>query len=797
MTIAELLINVDSSGVRTATRNIRELESRLDGASTAMNGLNASIRRFNALSSSTTLPSGGGGGGGGATGVGGGGTGGGGGNLLGGLSNMLRSGGGLLSGAGGGMGMLGNFGSLIQGGTSLISTFQQVGSTITTALGGVGTAVAGVATGVLAGVGLVIGGIAKFNEAFFSIVGTVANVAGQVLGKVAEIVGGILDMATQVAGAVGQAAMAFTQFAIEVGQSAFQTFSRLDQLSRGLALYSDSAEDFKKTFKDLRELAKLPGLGLEEVMEATTSLRAAGLGAEKTRESILGIGRALAAVGKGKGDFKGTMLALQQMVTAGKVEGDEIRQLSERVPQIRRVLMEAFGSAKGKDISKLMEETGMTIYDVIDKINKELLKIPGTTASVAVNLENIQDDLKLAFAPLGQGIAQMVSAAMPGMGSLIEMFKTVTTKIGEAFYALGESGVIQEAIKTLIGGIDADTIATNLQDIAIRVMTFITAAIQNIPKIYDALKTATTGFASGFTKIWEKVVNEVTYYFLRFKLEGEAVFTALSYAVQPFIEAFKAVAKVAGSLGSQLASIAGGIGKMLVGDIVGAGIDFAKGSELAGAIGQMFMAPMASTVNFAAAYGEQQQGLDMARTMLQGARESGLLGKGAGAGISNFFDEAFAGAGLTGVQDAFGQVGKDAATMYGRVKSALKPLPEMVPDKFGKSPTEEALGKQAEKEDSNTLKEIAENTGKTADRLSLRTQTLGGGELAKLGVTGTELGSGGSPNISGIISARNKMMDASRPSDSTIRSAPTQLEEAITGIQRLNIRRGAGTSVRL
>lgn len=761
MTIAELLINVDSSGVRTATRNIRELESRLDAASTAMNGLNASIRRFNALSSTTTLPSGGGGGGGGA--IGGGGTGGGGGGL-GSILSPMRSFSNLMSGSGGGLGMLSNLSSGI---TGLSGAFTGLARIASTTAGTVGIAVAGLVAGIAIPFALAFSFFDTFNEAFFKIGGVVANVAGQVVSLVGEIAGAVIQMAGQVASAVAQAGVAFAQFAVEVGQSAFQTFSRLDQLSRGLALYSDSAEDYRKTFKDLRELAKLPGLGLEEVMEATTSLRAAGLGAEKTRESILGIGRALAAVGKGKGDFKGTMLALQQMVTAGKVEGDEIRQLSERVPQIRKVLMQAFGSAKGKDISKMMEETGMTIYDVIDKINKELLKIPGTTASVAVNLENIQDDIKLAFAPIGQGIAQMVSAAMPGMSSLIEMFGQVAKGIGEAFYAVGQSGVIQDALKSLIGGIDIETITNTARDIALRIATFITAAVQNIPKIYDALKQATLNFAPMFVKIWENVVNQVTYYFEVFKLYLADVMNGLMLAIKPFLQ-----------VGQKLAE-----GKYLEAFLE------SKAAPLA--------ATMLAVRGFNGKNGEREQARNAAIAELQRKRDTGELGAGAGAGIQNFFNGLAQQSGLTGVQNALGNVGKDAEEMYNRAKKALKPLPEMVPDKFGNKPKEEALGNKADKEDSNTLKEIAENTGKTADRLALRTQTLGGGELAKLGVTGTELGSGGMPNVSAIMNARNRMLNNSRPSDSTIRSAPTQLEEAITGIQRLNIRRGAGTSVRL
>jgi tape measure domain-containing protein len=536
-------------------------------------------------------------------------------------------------------------------------------------------------------------------------------------------------------------------------------------LSRGLALYSDSAEDYRKTFKDLRELAKLPGLGLEEVMGATTGLRAAGLGAEKTRDAIQGIGRALSAVGKGKGDFDGAMRALGQIVTAGKVEGDEINQLSERIPQIRQVLLKAFGSAKGKDISKVMEETGMTIYDVIGKINTELLKIPGTTASVAVNLENIQDDIKLAFAPLGQGIAQMVSAAMPGMSSLIEMFAKVASGIGEAFYAVGQSGVIQDALKSLIGGIDIEKITEVARDIALRIVTFITAAVANIPKIYEAVKEAGVKFAPTFIKLWSTIVNEVTFYFEVFKLYIQDIFKGLMLAIKPFMSAGKSLAE----------------------------------GDVAGAAFKMFLAPAASTMLFDRGMNGKDGGRADARNAamaeLQRKRASGELGAGAGAGIQNFFQGLVNDTGLNKVQDALGNVGTDAEKMYNKARKSLAPLPEMIPDKFGNKPTEEDLTKKTAKEDSNTLKEIADNTGKTADRLSLRTQTLGGGELAKLGITGTELGSGGSPDVSKQMIARVEAL--SRPAESTIRSAPTQLEEAVSGVVRLNIKRGMGTSTRL
>jgi len=762
MTIAELLINVDSSGVRTAIRNIRELESRLDAASTSMNGLNASIRRFNGLSSSTSLPSGGGGGGGSSSGGGGGGGGGRGGGAMNSILSPLKSFSNVLHGSGGGLGMASNLMAGINGVSGAFGALAKVASSTA---GGVAVAMAGMVAVIVLPFAIVGGIIHKFNEVFYSIVGTVANVVGQVVGKVAEIAGAVLQVAGQVAGAVGQIGMSFAQMAVEVGQSAFGTFSRLDQLSRGLALYSDSAADYRKSFKDLRELAKLPGLGLEEVMEATTSLRASGLGAEKTRNSILGIGRALSAVGKGKADFKGTMLALQQMVTAGKVEGDEIRQLSERVPQIRQVLMKAFGSAKGKDISKVMEETGMTIYGVIEKINDQLLKIPGVTASVAVNLENIQDDIKLAFAPLGQGIAQMVASAMPGMGSLIEMFAKISTGIGEAFYAVGQSGIVQNALQSLMGGIDIESITSTARDIALRIVTFITAAVANIPKIYDAVQQAGIKFAPTFIKLWSTIVNEITFYFEVLKLFMEDVFRGLMRSIRPFISAGESLAKG----------------------------DFATGAMKA------FLAPAVATRLFEQGMngrtGKFARERDANMAVLQRKRASGELGAGAGAGIQNFMQGLVDYSGLNGIENAIGNVGTDAQRMYEMARKSLSPLPEMIPDKFGNTPTEESPGAGIGKEDSNTLKEIAENTGKTADRLSLRTQTLGGGELAKLGVTGTELGSGGMPNVTN--STNRFSQGFSRPSESTLRSYPTQLEEAVSGIVRKTGKNGMGTSTRL
>ena len=330
-----------------------------------------------------------------------------------------------------------------------LGAIGQIGSTVTkglsSAVGGFGK-LGGVASSVLGIFGVVnsaiLGVVGGGLQAFAGVLGTIANVAGEVLQVLGNVAGGIIGVGLE-------AAKAATNLTAMFLQQQFAQYVSYEQQIRGLAAYEDNAASLTETLGRLRQLAKLPGLALPEVIQATTGLRAAGLDAQNAEKSIMGFARALAAVGKGKADFKGAMLALQQIVTAGKLEGDEIRQLSERVPQIRMVLLKAFGSAKGEEISKMMEQTGKSVFDVVDMINNELLKLPSVSAGVSTSLENVMDDLAEATRPVGQGLAAMFTAAQPGMQNLIEIIGQISTAVGEVFYSIGQSGVIQEAFATL------------------------------------------------------------------------------------------------------------------------------------------------------------------------------------------------------------------------------------------------------------------------------------------------------------------------------------------------------------
>lgn len=113
---------------------------------------------------------------------------------------------------------------------------------------------------------------------------------------------------------------------------------KYDSLRLGMVSLTGSVEAANDRLGEMREAAKSPGLGFEQAVDADIKLQSVGLSAGLSARAIIEMGNALAVVGKGKADLDGVLLAITQIVSKGKVSAEEINQIAERVPQIRRVM---------------------------------------------------------------------------------------------------------------------------------------------------------------------------------------------------------------------------------------------------------------------------------------------------------------------------------------------------------------------------------------------------------------------------------------------------------------------------
>ena len=213
----------------------------------------------------------------------------------------------------------------------------------------------------------------------------------------------------------------------------------MEKLMQSLEASTGSAAKAADEFAKLQEAAKLPGLGLREVTQAVVNLQAVDFAAEQAIETVTQFGNALALVGRGKNELDGVTLALTQMQAKGKVFAEEINQIAERVPQIRKVMLQAFGTANSEDLQKM----GITARQFVEGVTTELAKLPRVIGGTANAFENFGDTVFQLQARLGRlvlpqvtGFLDALSGSFTGLTLALERpeerLRRVTTEIGKS-----------------------------------------------------------------------------------------------------------------------------------------------------------------------------------------------------------------------------------------------------------------------------------------------------------------------------------------------------------------------------
>jgi tape measure domain-containing protein len=170
-----------------------------------------------------------------------------------------------------------------------------------------------------------------------------------------------------------------------------KTYIEIDALEKSVSRYG-------LTLRDIQTIAKAPGLGLEEAAKGSVRLLSVKYNADLTRRALLGIGNALALDGKGKAELDGITLALSQMKGKGKVQAEELNQIAERLPSIRALVQEAFGTADTEQLQKM----GITADQFLEKVTQGFEKLPAATKSPKLAYENLTDSIKIGVFQLGR-----------------------------------------------------------------------------------------------------------------------------------------------------------------------------------------------------------------------------------------------------------------------------------------------------------------------------------------------------------------------------------------------------------
>lgn len=199
---------------------------------------------------------------------------------------------------------------------------------------------------------------------------------------------------------------------VSLAVSATQQAISMDSLKRGLGTVLEAGDTVEKRLIRLQEVAKLPGLGFRESIQSFIQLRSIKLDSDLVERSLMAVGNALASVGKGKAELEGVNLALTQMVGKGKVQAEEVNQIAERLPIIRDLMKQLYGTTDTEQLQK----KGLAPAKFIEDIVSALEKLPKMTSGPQVSIENMMDAIDRSMVRIGEKFLPVVMPVIDWIG---------------------------------------------------------------------------------------------------------------------------------------------------------------------------------------------------------------------------------------------------------------------------------------------------------------------------------------------------------------------------------------------
>lgn len=239
--------------------------------------------------------------------------------------------------------------------------------------------------------------------------------------KAEDSIGKFADSAKSAA--VGVAASLGAGLAL-LGSEAIKAAGDIQALEKGFAATYNGALPLADALAKVKELSKLPGLGMKEAIAGATNLQAAGFSADLATRALGAFGNALATVGKGKADLDGVTLALGQIASKGKISAEEINQLAERVPQIRTAIKDAFGTAD----TTALQKANISATAFVEGVTEQLEKLKRVSGGLKNSIENFGDAYDTALGKLGIALNNAFDVE-----GIINRFSDLLAKVGDTF----------------------------------------------------------------------------------------------------------------------------------------------------------------------------------------------------------------------------------------------------------------------------------------------------------------------------------------------------------------------------
>ena len=255
---------------------------------------------------------------------------------------------------------------------------------------------------------------------------------------------------------------------IGLGGASLKAFADMEKLEKGMTAIMGSSSLAKDEIVKLREVARLPGLGLKEAVQGSVNLQAVGLSADEAKTTLMGFGKALAATGKGKFELEAIQYQLTQMISKNKLLAEDYKVIQSNLPLMAEGMKAAFGTSN----IDLIRDTGIKAKDFVLQLSNALALLPETqnvTGGLANSFENLSDNIFISLSELGKTINESLKLEVvfdnvskkieelvnrfkeltPEQQANIVKFALITAAIGPVILILGQFATSISSIITL------------------------------------------------------------------------------------------------------------------------------------------------------------------------------------------------------------------------------------------------------------------------------------------------------------------------------------------------------------
>ena len=218
---------------------------------------------------------------------------------------------------------------------------------------------------------------------------------------------------------------------IGTGQ-AYKDFAKMEMLEKGLTRFGVKLET-------VRELAKLPNIGLFDASKIMVGLRAVNIETEKATRLVKAFGNAIAESGGSAADLEPAMNNIKEFFSTQKIDKVDLKEISRRVPQMNAALMSAFGTTDATALNKIGVEK------VVEGLLTELEKKPPVAGGAQAALDAMGDSGTASSGKFGKvadsafditGKINALGAKLEGAANALEKMSPAGQKTVLAFGAI-------------------------------------------------------------------------------------------------------------------------------------------------------------------------------------------------------------------------------------------------------------------------------------------------------------------------------------------------------------------------